>query len=383
MPIPADAWFIRAAGPGERDRPSPLVREAYELDDLRPDEVLLAPLYGCWEANMRHAIERRPIDVCASRGLERAIIGNAGTARVLALGGQVRGLREGQVVMMFGLETDAWGYPERMMGYDSRISGILTTRLKLRATDVIPLPEGTRHSLQQWAAFNNRYVTAWANWRVAYGAFRLLLSEEEFGSLNVWAWGGGTGFAEVQLATLLGHRGVALTSRPDRAELIRAAGVQALIRPPFEELGFDEVRYRSDPEYAARYLTAEAAFLQSVQELTEGQGVQIFVDLIGAPVFRATLKALSRHGILTTMGWKEGMRLWSLRAVESIARRQFIHTHFARREEAEAAVAFGEEHGWMPVVDDRVYRFDEIPQAAADYAAGRFRMFPIYQVNPE
>ena len=382
MPISAEAWFVHAAKPGE-EGPAELVRERYELEDLGPGEVLVEPLYGCWEANIQHAIERDPIDVCVQRGQPKAIIGNAGIARVLQVGEGVTGLREGQAVLPFGLEEDEWGYPVRIMGFDSRMSGLMTTRLKLPERGVVPIPEDTRYSLPQWAAFNNRYVTAWSNWRVAYGTFRLLLGEDELEQLHVWGWGGGTAFAEVQLACMLGHRGVCMASRPERLELIRAGGVQALDRSPFAELNFDERRYRSDPDYAERYQRSERTFLETVREVTGGRGVQIFVDMIGAPVFRATAKALSRHGVLTTAGWKLGMRMWYLRAVECIARHQFIHTHFARRSEAQDAVAFGEERGWMPTVDERVYEFDDVPQISRDYAAGEFRMFPIFRINPE
>jgi hypothetical protein len=46
-------------------------------------------------------------------------------------------------------------------------------------------------------------------------------------------------------------------------------------------------------------------------------------------------------------------------------------------------MAFAEEHGWIPPVDqDSVYGFDEIPRLVADYAAGSAGYFPIYQVNP-
>jgi NADPH:quinone reductase-like Zn-dependent oxidoreductase len=383
MPIPAEGWFIYAARPEERGRPAELVRERYELSDLEADEVLLEPLFASWEANIQHAIAREPVDTCALRKCQKAIVGNAGVARVLAAGKEARDLEPGRAVLPYGIDADAWGYPERIMGFDSLLSGLLTTRLKLRRDAVVPLPENTRFPLRSWAAFHNRYVTAWANWRVAYGAFRLLLDEREFPRLNVWSWGGGTGLAEVELAALLGHRAAALSSRPERLAFIRARGVEAVDRGPFAELQYDEERYRQDPGYRERYRAAEEAFLETVRELTGGAGVQIFVDSIGAPVFRATTKALGRHGVLTTVGWKGGMRIAYLRAVECIARHQFVHTHFARPSEARDAVAFAEEHGWVPETDERVYTFDEVPELAARYAAGDFRMYPVCSINPE
>jgi NADPH:quinone reductase-like Zn-dependent oxidoreductase len=382
VPIRAEAWFVHAAGPGEEGRPAQLVRERHELPDLLPHEVLVAPLFGCWEANMGHALARRPIDVCAANGWPRRILGNGGVARIVQAGPQVRGLSEGQSVLMCGFEPDPWGYPRRVMGYDSALTGFLTTRLKLAADHVLPLPEGTRHDPARWAAFNVRYLTAWSNWRLAYGTFRLQLDEQEFPRLNVWAWGGGTGLAEAQLAALLGHRGAALASRPDRLQLAADCGVLPVDRTAFPDLSWDEARDRADPAYARAYRVSEEAFLATVREKTGGEGVQIFVDMIGPPVFRATARALGPHGVIATAGWKAGMQIRYSRSIASISHHQLVHTHFIRHSETAAALAFAERHAWLPIIDERIFDFDEIPELAARYAAGDYRMYPCYRVNP-
>jgi NADPH:quinone reductase-like Zn-dependent oxidoreductase len=248
---------------------------------------------------------------------------------------------------------------------------------------VIPLPADTRHGAARWAAFSNRHSTAWSNWRIAYGTLRLLVGEEELPRLNVWGWGGGTAFAEVQLATMLGHEGVVLTSRPERHAYARRGGVASLDRGPFANLAFDSARYAADAEYRSVYVAAENAFLDAVRERTAGEGVHVFVEPIGTPVFRATLKALAREGVLTTFGWSEGMAMWYLRAQECIRRHQLVHTHFASRQEVLDAMAFAEEHSWLPEIDERIWSFDEVPELAASYAAERLGMFPVCRINPE
>lgn len=383
MTYTADAWFISAAAPGEESRPAKLWRGRLELGALEDDEVLLAPIYGCWEGNMGHALARRPIDTVAARGLERAVIGNSGCARVLEVGRGVRGLAEGQVVLMFGMETDRFGYPRKMMAYDAPIMGCLSTRMKLKESWCLPIPDDTRFDLVRWAGFNVRYVTAWANWEVALATFRIHLSEEEVPRIHVWGWGGGTALAEAQLATMQGHRGVALASTDERLQLIRDCGVEAVDRRPFHDLWFDEARYRNDREYAERYRANEGAFLEAVRRGTDGEGVQIFVDMIGSPVYRATTKALARQGVVTTAGWKAGMDLKYRRASACIERHQYVHTHFTRRGPGLDAVAFAEENEWLPIVDETRYSFDEIPELAERYDAGDFRMFPCYTINGE
>src|SRR5262245_57613201 len=65
MTIRADAWVLYAASESEKSRPGKLVRESIELPELGEEDVLAEPLYGCWEGNMGHALQRKPVDVCA------------------------------------------------------------------------------------------------------------------------------------------------------------------------------------------------------------------------------------------------------------------------------------------------------------------------------
>ena len=386
MSIRTDAWVIYAAREGEEGKPTELVRETVELEDPGPHELLVEPLYGCWEGNMGHALARDPIDICALRGLEKAVIGNAGTGRVIEVGSDVPaeyGYEPGQAVMFIGMEADEFGYPVRMMGYDSRKQGIQCKRVKRLPEDVVPIPAGSRFDLATWAAFNVRYATAWECWRMALGTFRLQLGEDELPVLNVWGWGGGSSLALTHLAAMLGHRAAAISSKPERLALIRDLGITGIDRSPFADLQFDERRFAKDADYAASYRAAEKRFLETVHEVTEGSGVHVFVDMIGAPVHRATLKALARMGVLVTAGWKAGMQLSHLRAIECIQRHQFVHTHFARRSEVLVAMQFAEENGWMPVLDETVFDFDELPELAARFAAGDYRMFPVYRINEE
>ena len=151
-------------------------------------------------------------------------------------------------------------------------------------------------------------------------------------------------------------------------------------RRQFIDLAFDEKSFKSDFTYRRRYMKAEIQFLNLVKEHTNGAGVSIFIDNIGGPVFRATLKALGRQGVITTMGWKAGMNLSVTRASECINRHIHVHTHGAQR--SLVAMHFAEETGWMPPVDEKVYSWDEIPLLAQDYAQGNINTyFPIFQVN--
>lgn len=385
MKYSSTGWFLHVATSDMVGQPGELVRQDFELDDLAGDEVLVEPLYGCWEGNMDHALSRRPVDICRVRGEERVVVGNAGVVRIVATGNDVRNLQPKQHAIVFASSViDRFGYPKLMLAYDAPgTMGCLASRIKLKAHELVPVPEGTRHSLAQWAAFSVRYITAWSNWELAYGTFRLLVGHHEFPDPHVWGWSGGTTLAELDLARRQGCRTVMISGSDAHLEQIRRTGVTPLDRRKFGEILFDEKRYAEDGAFRRAYAQAERAFLLQVAERTGGENVQIFVDYLGSPLFRATSKALGREGVITTAGWKEGMAITYLRSVECIGRHQFVHTHYARYSQGLAGVAYGEEHGWMPEIDERIYSFDEIPELAARFRCGETGFFPIYSVNKE
>jgi NADPH:quinone reductase-like Zn-dependent oxidoreductase len=384
VPHQAHAWFLHPAKAGEHGRLGELVREPLTLRDPNDDELLVEPLYGCWGANMQHAIERKPVDLCALRSEPRVVLGNAAVVRVLSVGAALRGLHEGQLGMIFSASVlDRWGYCEKAFAYDAPGTiGCLSTRTILRQHEFLPLPEGTRYSLMQWAAFSGSYITAWSNWAQAYGSYRLMVPEAENPAPHVWGWGGGTTFAELDLARRHGCRTVMLSSSPTRRGLIERAGIAPLDRAALGELNFDERRFATDGTYRRAYLEGEARLLRAVDERTGGDKVQIFIDYIGTPVARVTLKALGRQGIITTAGWREGMVMSFLRAVECIGRHQHVHTHYARLPQGREAMAYGEAHGWMPPVDERIFGFDEVPELARHAAAGSGGFYSIFAINP-
>jgi len=383
----ADAWFLYRATDDEAREGSParLVRESFELPPPSEHEVIAAPLYGCWEGNMGHALKRRPIDVCRFRKEERVVLGNAGVVEIVDVGREVKTVRPGQRAIVFCVGDEDWfGFPKTIFAYDAPGTiGCLSTLMKGTDRQFIPLPPNTAHSLEQWAGFSLRYITAWSNWEMAHGTYRLSVSAHELAAIHVWGWGGGITLAELDLAKRYGARCVMLSGSDAKLKLIERMGLTALDRRQFGNLVYDHERYARDAEYARAYRASEEVFLADVVERTQGRKVQIFIDMIGEPVFRATLKALAREGVVTTAGWREGMQLNLARAIECIERHQHIHTHYARFSQGWQAVAFADGSNWLPPPPERVYSFDEIPRLAEDYAAGRTEYFPIFAVNGE
>lgn len=362
--ISTEAWLLHSAArqPGRGE----LVKESYTFADITADEVLVKPVFGCLEGNMLHALQRDPIDICQERKEESVVIGNAGVVVVERLGSAVQSVAEGDTCLVFGNGIwDEQGYPIKIVGYDAPgTMGVLAKTMKLHQRQLIRIPPGTSYSLQQWAAFSLRYISAWANWRVAYACWQSQMQGVPPRETIVCGWGGGVSFAELALARRLGCQVIMACSHPQRLALLKQEGIDAIDRSEFSEEDFEQ------------------GFLDAIAEKTGGRGVSIFIDNIGLPVHRITLKALARQGVMTTCGWKAGMRTPIARAIECLNRHLHVHTHYARYQEGLDAVEFAEEHGWMPPHEPHVWQWDEIPSMFHEYAQGNISSyFPIFAIN--
>src|SRR5262249_42097839 len=154
------------------------------------------------EGNMEHAIRRSPVDICELRGEDRVVLGNAGVVEVSRVGKAVKTLREGDIALVFcnGVE-DPDGYPIQILGYDAPgTMGVLAKEMKLRERQLVPVPKGSHVDPRRWAAFSLRYITAWANWRVAYACWRSQMDGRAPEETLVYGWGGGVSVAELTLA---------------------------------------------------------------------------------------------------------------------------------------------------------------------------------------
>lgn len=382
--ITTDAWVLHASENPLAREPGQLVQDQITFPAITEDEVLVEPIYGCWEGNMSHAISRSPVDVALQRKEDKVVLGNSGVVRILQLGANVKGMKEGDICMLFATQYDKYGYMPLAFAYDApNTVGMLAKRIKLHHTHVLPIPKNTKYSYQQWAAFSLRYLTAWNNWNVAYGAYRLQITEEDNPSPSVWGWGGGTTLAELSLAKLQGCSPVMISSKQCHLDTMDKLGIQGIDFNFFPNLNYSEKRFKQDSDYRERYLDSENTFLNYVREFAGEEGVAIFVDYVGAPVWRATLRALGRQGVIATAGWKKGMKTTYLRASECIRRHIHVHTHYARYSDGVPAMQFAENNGWMPMLEDDVTPWECIPQLADDYEQGRVdTYFPMYSINP-
>ncbi len=379
--ITTEAWVLHKGPPVSV--PGNLKKESFSFADITDYELLTEPIYGCWEGNMTHALQRDPIDICRFRKEDKIVIGNAGVVRVLKTGSAVTTFQEGDLGVLCSVATwDEAGYPLKVLGYDAPgTMGVLAKQIKLHENHLLPISKDTKFSLAQWAAFTVRYATAWDNWKIAWGAWRLQMSEKDCPTPHVWGWGGGVTLAQLTLAQQFGCKTAMISSRDTRLQQIKDLGITPIDRRHFSDLNFDEERFNTDFAYRRQYMKAEITFLELVKKHTAGKGVSIFIDHIGGPVYRATLKALGRQGVLTTAGWKRKMQTSVTRGTECINRHIHVFTHAGRN--SLDPIHFAEKTGWMPPLDDKIYAWDDIPQLSRAYTEGQLdTYFPIFQVNP-
>ena len=382
--INTSAWVIHK---GDIRQPGPAVlrEESFSFPGIDETELLVEPLYGSWEGNMSHALERVPVDICRLRGEERVVVGNSGVVRVLKPGASVKGIREGDVGVLVPIgQRDKHGFLKTVFGYDApKTVGMLAKRTKLKLHQFIPLGE-TRHDLRRWAAFSVRYANAWSNWEVASACWKQQMGSCPKARKFVCAWGGGVSLAQVTLAQSQGWQAAMVVSTDRRVELLKALGVQPVDRRAFLDLHFDPEGFEANPSLRRKYFKAEWAFRSEIMRLTGGEGVSIFVDNIGTPVFQATLKVLASQGVVTTCGWKLGTAVSANRARECMQRHVHVFTHGSTYEQGVAAMRFAEAEGWLPEVPEKHHRYPAIPILAEQYARGEIESyFPIFEVNPE
>ena len=147
----------------------------------------------------------------------------------------------------------------------------------LRADQCYRLPP--RMSFAEAASLSLVYDTAWfalrERARLATGETVLVLGAS-----------GGVGQAAVQLARAMGARVLAGISRPERAAMLRAAGVDAVI-----DLGRENLR---------------DSLREQVWAATDGRGADVVIDPLGGEVFAAALRALAWCGRLVVIGFAAG-----------------------------------------------------------------------------
>ncbi|HCT07385.1 MAG TPA: NAD(P)H-quinone oxidoreductase [Pseudomonas sp.] len=210
------------------------------------------------------------------------------------------------------------------------------------AGQALPVPDG-----MDWvhaAAIPETFFTVWANLFGLGGAHK---------GQRVLIHGGtsGIGTTALMLCRELGIQAFATAGSEDKCAAIRALGAEA-------------INYR------------EQDFAEVIAQKTEGQGVNVILDIMGGSYFNNNLKALAMDGRLVMLGFLGGARANDVDLLTILGKRAVVTGSLLRPrtgEEKAAIAAQLREHVWpllsagrcLPMID-QVFDY-----TAADQAHGR------------
>jgi putative PIG3 family NAD(P)H quinone oxidoreductase len=191
------------------------------------------------------------------------------------------------------------------------------------ARHALPIPQGL--TLAEAASLPEVWFTVWAN-LVDLGS---LAARER---LLVQGGSSGIGLAAIQLGRLRGAEVLVTVGNAEKGQFCQSYGAAAAID-----------YHRED-------------FAKRVLELTGGEGVDVVLDMVGAPYLAANMRCLRRDGRLILIGFLQGSRgdidLWSI-----ISKRLRLTGSTMRPRSVEEKAAIRDallEHVWPAFADGRV-----------------------------
>jgi NADPH2:quinone reductase len=155
--------------------------------------------------------------------------------------------------------------------------GAFAEQALVRSEDAFHLPDGL--GFADATAMGLVYQTA-------YFALRDRAGLRQGETVLVGGAAGGVGVAGIQLAKAFGARVLAAVRKPEQVEFVRACGADRVIDVSVENLR-DELR-------------------SQVAAVTDGAGVDVVLDPVGAEFFGAALRALAWRGRLVVIGFVGG-----------------------------------------------------------------------------
>lgn len=156
--------------------------------------------------------------------------------------------------------------------YGEHRDGTFAQMISVPATSLLRLSPGV--DIAGAAALGVAYLTAW---RMVFGKVAL----QPGATVLVQGAGGGVSLAAVQLARMAGYRVLATTTGAEKLRF-------------FSDLGVEAIDY------------AESPVSKAVLAVTDGAGVDLVIDNVGAATWDQSLRAARRGGAIVTCGATTG-----------------------------------------------------------------------------
>jgi NADPH:quinone reductase-like Zn-dependent oxidoreductase len=216
------------------------------------------------------------------------------------------------------------------------LDGMLTDYIAVSEDAVMPIP--AHLSFEEAATFPCAGVTAW-NALVGSGPL--------FSGQTVLTLGsGGVSLFALQFAKLFGARVIVTTSSDDKAERLRALGAD------------DVINYNTTPDWHV-----------AVRALTGGRGVDRVME-VGGGTLEKSIRSVALEGEVAFIGRLAGSATMDMNILyNSISSVRVVAAgHRAHYTAMNLAIT---QHALRPVID-RVFSFDEVPEAFSYFEAGKY-----------
>ncbi len=251
MSIPQSMHYVAADGAGG---PEVMRIATGPVPQPRPDEVLIRVLAAGVnrpDVAQRQGLYPPPANASPVLGLEVA-------GEVVAVGADVAGVRPGDHVCAL---TNGGAYAAYCVAPEPQC---------------LPFPAG--YDALRAAALPENCFTVWAN---VFGHGRLARGE----ALLVHGGTSGIGVTAIQLAHEFGATVYATAGSDEKVAACLRFGASGAIN------------YRSED------------FLQAIKRLTDGRGVDVVLDMVGAPYFARNLRCLAVDGRLVQIAFLQGSKV--------------------------------------------------------------------------
>lgn len=270
-------------------------------------------------------------DLLQRKGLYPAPAGYSSQIPGLEFAGEIADLGEGDAVLKIG---------DRVMGItagEAQAEYILTD-----ASTLVRIPP--KLTFTDAAAIPEAFITA-------HDAVFTQCGLRSGESILIHAAGSGVGLAAIQLAKAAGATVIGTSRTSAKLDRCREFGLEHAIASP------------------------DGKFADAVMEITNGKGVDVILDLVGASYFSENLSSLARNGRLILVGLTGGRKAEFDLGAALYKRLKIIGTVLRGRstvDKAEATHAFAEfalplfENGTLRPNVDRVFKLAEV-SAAHEY----------------
>jgi crotonyl-CoA carboxylase/reductase len=336
-----------------------------ELGEVNPTDVRIRILVVSAEHNIAHAALADTVNIAEMRG-GKIYPGNSAVGEVVEVGRDVTRFKVGDIVVTHcNGDQDPEGYPLRIWAYDQPGSiGWYAEEAIVGDWQLVQAPLDCGLNLWEIGALPLRAPTAYHLWRRAEGIFRLKVSQERRGTMNVLAFGGGVSELFLMLAKHRGHNAFFCSGSKARRDSLEKLGIVGI-----DQKQFNRFADRSDVK----------AFNKEVKKITGGESMHIVCDMLRGPVFPAGISVAARHGVNISAGWQLSTMVSYNSAGASTKQLTLDHTHYETLIGIEAATSL---YGsvFKPTIHDEIYNFEDLPRAMAELQANQQTGIPIIRV---